>query len=450
MKKKISYIILTVILIIGAIYFYRYKMPIKIANTFPKGTKAIVSINLRQLEHHFLADVLSNPSLYLATKKKSPKKDTVKVKKKKQSSFFKEISIPKNIQFFTKDEGLAQTWISSKLQISNNKTLATLISSKGFEKIKTKTELTVYEKKGIYFIIDSTGLRIAYSNKKAIPNFATILNSTELIAETSLLFTKLKNNNSDICYLANDKDHIDINFTDGKIDLKGFLNFDILNEQTITVDTTAITSLAVNINKKSNVYKEFYGNIKKDKFKRLMFSDIDSISEKWTGKFRFELLDFATDIDSIVTYEYDDNFNKTEKITVQKTNNPNFNLELNTNKNLWNYLESKNTIDLSENKPVFKPFPLLKTFIESSDDKIRLFTKTSNKKSEATTLNKLSFHTNFTKYRNYSKNTMYYFFDDLLMLDKFDITISKNNELSATILMNNEHRNALTQLVKFK
>lgn len=448
MKKKIFYTLIGLLFILLLLYLIRYKISDNYKNRIPENATAIVRIDIRQLEHHFLADALKNPMTYFRSSKKS-KKDSLKTTvKKKNTSILKALKIPKNILFYSTDKTSDKTWKSDPIKINNLNVLKNILEHQNFKPLQHKGN-TIYHKKGIKISIKKEELIIVINSKKSITNSNLWLDNIKFIDKKSVLYNNLIKNKSDIAYIT-EKENINFNFNNGEIIGNGFANFDLFTNSKQEVFTNNIGMLSVSINKEHYFFKKYYNGINKEKFRNNFKLNIDSLSSKWNGKLQLNLFDFKLKTDTIKTYEYDDDFNKIEKIATQKTSLLEFKLSLNnSNSELSKYLVRKNAIQIVENDSVFVSFPLTKVFINQKNENLNFGNNIKTRISKKIIKNKLSLKFDFENYRQKTKNTPFFYFNNLKNLKKCDISISNDNNIKFIIKMKAENRNALVQLFNF-
>ena len=443
MKKKLIYFFIGFIILVLLAYLLRYKTGADFKNKIPTNATAIVNVDLRQLEHHFLVDFISNPSLYLKSSKSS-KKDTVTVKDK--PSLFKAVEIPKNILFYAKNNNNS-TWISSKLTVKNKKQFTDFLINSNFKPLLLK-EFSVFTKQLISILINDTHAIITYNVNSN--DYKSLFNESTYLSSTSLLFKKLKKSKSAICYVSESNDFLETNFKVNTIEIKGAIQTDLFKNTNTNIDTNAIGIISTNLNTESQVFKNLINTVDKSKFKSNTKLSIDSLIAKWNGSLYFNLNSFKIKTDTIKTYEYDDDFNKIETIKTQKTSNPDFILSLgnNNSKTIYNYLEKEKSIKIVGKDTIFVSLPIVKTFANNAINHTNLFTSKTLRTNTKTTDNKLFVDFNFKEYRNKTKNTLFYYFNKIDAIEKGQLSISKKNELLFKLEMKDKNRNALVQLIK--
>jgi hypothetical protein len=94
-------------------------------------------------------------------------------------------------------------------------------------------------------------------------------------------------------------------------------------------------------------------------------------------------------VDSAITYTYDDDFNKVEKVVVNNVDEPMINFLIagdSVNRIYNNWVVSKK-IEISEKGNLFTPIPFVKTYCQNTNDKM-LSLKSNNYISATTDLHK--------------------------------------------------------------
>jgi hypothetical protein len=112
----------------------------------------------------------------------------------------------------------------------------------------------------------------------------------------------------------------------------------------------------------------------KQSFTKATTLSLDSIFDMWNGSINVTWGKFIQKTDTIVTYTYDEDFNKVEKKEVQKRVIPNFNVEIG-GKKLYHYLQKKKAIKKENTQPVLVLNPLFKTYTQKTNKGIRLYSK---------------------------------------------------------------------------
>ena len=158
-------------------------------------------------------------------------------------------------------------------------------------------------------------------------------------------------------------------------------------------------------------------------------------------------------MDSIITYDYNDDFEKVDKITIQKSNIPDAKLNITTaGVGLMNYLGKQHTIDLS-NKTLNKAiFPLYKIHVKETKNNLIFSTGDTNPINEKflPTVDFFSLEVDFLKLNKQINASLITQYLKNLKALKINGSLIKGNkiETKGTLNLINENINSLYQLVK--
>ena len=369
---------------------------------------------------------------------KSKKEDSIKY-----FYLYKDINLPKNIIFYTKDS-LFKTWVSSKIELNNLKNITDLLTSNNFE-LTNINKLNIYHKNKFYVILQDTNMYLCITNNIS-DAINTYLKETDFISEESAMYKQLNNSTSDISFATFKKNTIDISFENGKIEILGNLHSNLLKETSTIKNDSLIVNISVSFNKNSKTFKKLISYINHEKFRKLTKINLDTLVDKWTGNLHFTLNNFKTKIDTIITYTYDDDFNKIENIDTKKNITPRFNLNLGMQSNISSYLEKSGALKVIQNDSIFVSLPILKTYISTTVNSFSFLT--NNKKLKFSKQhNKFAGNININEYRKQSDSTIFSFFNEYLLIKNANIVIKNNNNIKATIGINTE-RNSFVFLAK--
>ncbi len=452
MKKKLVYTFVGIGILLVLIYLLRYKQALIFENRIPSSATAVVNINVRQLEHHILVDFLTHPTTYL-------KSDTIKESIKKQKfSLTKGVQIPKNILFFTNNTSFNYTWFSSIFEVNDSDELSKYLIAKKFKK-RTFENSVIYSKSHFVFVLKNNKLIMALKpNKKRdiVEVIQTIFNETDFLSETSPLLKSVNGNTSDICFATIKNDFIEANFKKGILEIQGKINPDFdLFIATMQPEFTqkSLAFISGKINKKNVLFQNGFKKINQSKFNKITHLSLDSIIDRWSGVFSFDLKSIKSKTDTIITYNYDDDFNKVEIKSTQKLIIPELEIELKSEKDstLYDYFLKKNVIQVIEGDMFFVAFPLYKLYAHHTKNSVLIsdrkeFTSISVKKSDF----KLRGYFNIEEYLQ-NQLDIIHFSDDNKYVELFKETsfqLSNKNRLSIKVNLKNVKRNFLGQLVK--
>jgi len=341
MKKKLFYAFLLLLVGLGVTYVVRYQMGPCICKSVPKDAEAAVLINARNIEKHFLHDVLTNPMSYLSSDDhpgKDEKIDVTKVPtatnpKPSPPSLLECIKVPKFALLY-KQKG---SWSSSPIAIKDNEKLIKYLNLNGY---KNATNDNVHTKDNINVVIGAGKLQLIYSNEEVASTSITKSNN-EFLEHGNEMFEALLGGESDIVYADQNGQHIRLAFDSGALS-----------------------------NQLSTSQKKAFSNYSK--------LNLDSLALTWDGSVNAALHDFSTTVDTVVTFDYDDNFNKVEKRTVTSSTVADFGIMMGMDSIGMNYLKRKKAIVTENGKDVLAIMPLVKTYCQLEDGNIKLFSSSKH------------------------------------------------------------------------
>ncbi|MBJ2174884.1 hypothetical protein JBL43_11595 [Aureibaculum sp. A20] len=396
MRKKGLYFFIVFVIVLVVLYVWRYKRAQVFENRVPANATKVINVNLRQIENHLLFDFLTNPITYLKSRKK---KDSIK---KPRTALTKGVSVPKNILFYTNPTDLSNNWFSSIVAINDTEELFKFLLKEGFKKIENNG-IVYFSKANFVLSVKGEQFIIALKTSPKVDVSTTILtlfSEDDYLSEDAIILKPIVNNTNDISFSLGD-DELNANFKDGFFELEGSLKSDLflVNENPAS-DEDGVISMSGELNRNNAVFKQFLTD-KKDKFNAFTHLSLDSIVNKWNGKFHMNITSIEQKTDTIVSYEYDDDFNKVEIKSTQDKRIPSLyaNLGQQSVSSLTDYFYGKNAIQIIENDTVFTTIPVFKVLTTNVEDKFEIRVN-KNKKSENTsaTSSKFNFYFNTEKY----------------------------------------------------
>lgn len=448
MKKKWFYFLLVLAVFVGVMYLWRYKQSQIFEKRVPSFATKVINVNLRQIENQLLFDFLANPIVYIKSRKK---KDSIK---KTNTFLTKGVRIPKNILFYTNSEELKNNWFSSVICLSNTPKFSAYLLEEKFKKEEVG-DFVFYKKDKVILAIKNEQLIIALNFRKPSiePSiFELLFNNQNFLNKNATELKPIVNSQRDVSFSFGD-DFLEAWFSKGTLTIKGRLssNLFIVNSND-RINKNGIVSYAGKINKNNQLFKQFYAD-RKDKFNELTHLSLDSIIGKWNGKISMNITAIDQKIDTIVSYEYDDDFNKVEKKAIQKQNIPTLALKLGQENtfSLSNYFYRKNAIQVVENDTVFTAIPILKFLTTDTKETFVLKVNQEENSSDVSSVtSKLNFYFNVEKYQkkpldiplNKIQKKM------VKLVKTTTLEWKENNQFFLEINLKDKNRNFLGQLLK--
>ena len=376
MKKKLFYVFLLLLVGLGITYLVRYQMGTCICKSIPKDAVAAVLINARNIEKHFLHDVLTNPMSYLRSddrpandeKTKAPKAPTAKNSKPSPPSLLECIQVPKFALLYNQKG----SWTSSQISIKDKEKLITYLNLNGY---KSANNDNVYSKDNINVVLDAGKLQLIYSSEK-VPSTNITKSNNEFLEHGNEMFEALLAGDSDMVYADQNGQHINLSFDSGTINIDGLYEFDILKPSTRVLadksmgEISALLDVEALSNQLSTSQKKAFSNYSK--------LNLDSLALTWNGSVNAALHDFSTTVDTVVTFDYDDDFNKVEKRTVSSSTVADFGIMMGMDSIGMNYLKRKKAIVPENGKDVLAIMPLVKTYCQQEEGNLKLFSSSKH------------------------------------------------------------------------
>lgn len=323
-KKKI--IVPLFLLLAVAVYFIAFHKD-KSLKYIPDNADAVVLIDTKKLTGQYLFSLATHPSKWSGSKAKS-----------KTSGSLKDsgIRIPDFLQIFHIKDTKFSEWYSV-LELKDSQKLITYLKkqnfvAKGNNRFQKEQFFVMIE--GDYCIAGSSDLAFETLQKKLLQN------SVHHVWEADRF---IQNTVGSISFISGQK----------------IRNFSIeLNEDEIEINNNSNPEIFNTIASKFEKGNQFL-ELELDKenirnFTRFFNKSIADSSQAVSLKATANLQQIN---DTIVTYEYDDNFNEVEKKTVQKITQPSYmiNIQSNNPEKTWKYFQSKMWIN-AENQFTAIPF----------------------------------------------------------------------------------------------
>ena len=446
MKKRLGFIFLGILILLSVIYLLRYKRALVFEEMVPNSATEIIHVNLRQIEHHILVDAINNPLKYIDFKWPEKKKDSLQLKKA--------ISIPRNLFFYTNDTQFNGIWISSFIKVKKQEKLSAYLIRDGFVKSNDK-DITLFRKKNVALAIKDKQLIVAFKKNKEASISAVageIFEEKKFLSKTSDVLKSIVNSKSDISYAAVTDDFVEANFKNGLFEVLGTLHSDVfLILKDGDFSKNSLGYISTKINKEHKLFKALIVEENRRKFNNFTKLSIDSIISKWNGSFAFNLKSINSKTDTIVTYDYDDDFNKIEKIAVQELIVPELDFSFDADSNLFGYLSNKNAIQVIEGDTVFTSMPLYKLYASTTATALNIATQ-KDFSGVAVKENKIKLNAYFNIEKYMQKPLDFSFLPTkntyLQLLKETSIMYTTDNKLSIKLVLKNSERNFIGQFVK--
>jgi len=408
------------LLLIFFVLFLAYRYNKSYNDVIHKNANSIIKINVDGIYKSIAVNFLQNPGYYLSKNDKTDKLAEAK----------NGLSFPSNIFLFTVN-GMANDTFFGSIPLSNINDFRNYVKRKwsiGKFEIKDGLLMGKNQNQKITVAIFKNRIAFSYSNKNesTFSILKDLLKRENILSKDHIAVSKLKNNTDHLFYLYG-KTEIFANFNAGNISIGGLLPQLHHNQQEIQ------------FNPQSAV--QFYINAPIQNFGKVNFQidnyslNLDTISKYYNGLATFELIKATKQSDTVITYEYNDDFEKVEQVTVKNVMVPEMVFTLKSNGiGLANYLKRGGILDYNNvlNKKVF---PLYAVYANYNNQKFSLST-IKKIKQQALQKSKGPFYLkiNFDELRQHN---------ELKLITSYFISLKK-------MQINTDNKNRLNGLIEFK
>jgi len=434
---------IVILLLICYFGFFKYRQIQANKISIPTSATALLKINVDELYKTIAISYIKHPNQYTGGDKKGIKD---KIEDLKTG-----LKIPANIYIYTLAEKAKTTFFSS-LEITD-----TLAFNRFIEK---NTFLPLMKKESGFFQSKDSTISILFNKSNAVLAFSPQKEQVKTVL-TDILNKKniVKIGESKFNNLVNLTDHLvfqdsnnlcKISFTDGKISFSNeFINKWI---------EPALQPKHRVLNPESTVSMWLNGKYKSDVSKNNQSPNTSILSKYNFSKFYKDYLDFEwtntiTQVDTVVGYEYNDDFERVEKKILQDKKIPAISINMSANdQEVSNYLKSLGALDESTGKISRTIIPLYQTYFKGTKGNIQLSTLPNLKPD----LNKISSEDFFYLKIDFKKllkqMPMPLIAENLSNFSQLEIKAKSTGKdkikLESELLFSNQNANALIQLLK--
>lgn len=440
--KKILIILLAIITLLAVAYFGFFKYRQIQANSFliPSNTESLVKINVDELYKTIAISYLKHPEQYKGAEKKDLKQ--------RIEDLHTGIQIPANIYLFTLKRNKENYF--SKFKINDSIAFKSFVN-KHFKSIKN----TAKGRHGYAQLADSS-LSLLFSNSEVVfgyhpakkdiyPILLSVLSNQKSLNFKDSQFESLGSLSDHIAYQSSTS-KASINFYDGQVKF----NNEFITDQILPFEHPKHRKLNSNSSLAMWLNADFKADVKP-------LSKTPSIKQNffkfYKGYLDIEWLKSTNKKDTIISFEFNENFEQVEKKQIVDRKIPELFINMDADaKPLVRYLTDSNLLDTQSNKISIMAIPLFQTYFQSNGKQIQL-----------STVNQAPFNGDriasedfFYLYADFNKlfkdSSFPLVASNLLTLKKLESkgrkTGAKKIKFETVIDFQNEKANALIQLVK--
>ena len=444
MKKFLKITAAIVILLLICYFgFFKYRQ-IQANNIWiPVSANAVVKINVDELYKTLALSYLKHPGQFSGTDKKGIKE--------KVDDLNTGLKIPSNIYVYSL-KGKAKTTFYSSFEIADSLALIRFISTNAY--------LKLIKKDNHFFQSQDSTINILYN--KAIVTFAytpqkesvktvliDILNQKNMVKIGESKFSKLTDLSDHVSF--QDATNLSkINFTDGKINFSNeFINKLIEptpQPQHRVLNPESTVGMWLNAKYKTNlVQKSQTGSTSfLSKYNFLKFYK-DYVDFEWTNT--------ITQVDTVVGYEYNDDFERVEKKILKDRKIPSISINMSADdREVSDYLKSLDFLDPSTGKISRMMIPLYQTYFKGNNGNVQLSTLQNIKPDPKRILSEDFFYFKVDFKKLFKQMSIPFITGNLRSFSQLEIkakSIGKDKiKLESELLFLNQDANSLIQLLK--
>jgi len=371
MKKFLKITAVIVILLLICYFgFFKYRQIQANNISIPVSSNALLKINVDELYKTIALSYIKHPKQYSGTDKKGIKE--------KINDLNTGLKIPANIYLYTLN-GKAKTTFFSTFELTDTLAFNHFIT-KNTSVPLIKKDLGFYQSKDstICILFNKTNAVLVFSPQKEQVKtaMAEILNQKKMVKIGESKFNNLVDLSDHI--LFQDAENLcKVNFTDGKISFSNEFNSKLIEPATKPQHRV--------LNPESTVSMWINGKYKSNLPKKNLETSPSILSKYNFSKFYKDYLDFEwtntiTQVDTVVGYEYNDDFERVEKKILQDRKIPSIAINMSTNdQEVSEYLKSLGVLDQPTGKISRTMIPLYQTYFKGNGGNVQLSTLQSIK-----------------------------------------------------------------------
>jgi hypothetical protein len=379
-KKKWVLVILIGLLIFGYIkLFYKTYSETVVA----KSADSIVAIDVKRIINTVIWQYITTPSLWKISRS-SAETDIV--------SWEDMVEIPDYILAFHASGQPANAWYGL-LKIKDDSAFVKGMQQQHFEKIDS--HIYVSKEAGVQFYKNGNDILLTSSSVEnnnflkitnelfVKKNYISKISLAKVFEAKSHVALKLNANNflqEDAIITANfDENNITI---DGNVCPKKEFSF---AENNFNYNATSLLALGF-IQPSANVFA-LLNDSNKANITKAINVNIDSLMLQSNTWYSLDLAGIKPRADSAITYTYDDDFNKVEKVVVNNVEEPAFNFTIGGDSvsKIYNHWVTHNKLEKTNTGYLFTPIPFVKSYGNIEEEKTLRITANNY---EANTTNK--------------------------------------------------------------
>ena len=374
MKKR--YIFLLLLLAIAVFGYIKLFYSSINKTAVPSNADMVATIDVKKLARTALWNILKHPSKWSWSS--SPQDTTGKVDLKDV------FELPDYAQAFHVSGEPIHAWYCM-LQVKDTELLAKALLQYNFTKLKPNQYVNDSLKLGV--LINDKNIILSSNSSDSTAGLNTVADL--LFVKKSFLadekFSKIKNANSHLSILITANKFlkedaiINTNLSNDGINIGGtFTPQDAYKfvENNFSYSSNAMLGLGF-VQPPANVY-ELISDADKANISKAIGVNLDTLMQPSNKYYNLNVLGIKPRIDSAITYEYDDDFNKVEKVVVNNVDEPDFGFNIvgDSVKYIYNNWIANKTLAVTGSDALFRPMPFAKSYCTVTDKQMLIAPKT--------------------------------------------------------------------------
>jgi hypothetical protein len=357
-KKKWALLVLLGLLVFGYIkLFYKTYSETVVA----KSADCIIALDVKRIANTVIWNFITTPRLW--------KVPSVSKSGKAEVSWKDMVEVPDYVFAFHIKNQPANSWYAV-LQIKDENDFAKGLIRYQFEKTNTDE-----------YVSKETGIRIFKKENKVLVSGTTAENNDAAQVADELFNKKSYASKEIFAKVIDAKSHLAIHIAPNSfLQQDGMVtaNFD---KQKIEISSTLIPNtqysfaennfsfsdsslLALGFTQPSPAVYALLNDSSKNKISKALSINIDSLFLQSNKYYCLNLLGIKPRVDSAITYTYDDDFNKVEKVVVNNVEEPAFNFTIAGDSvvNIYNHWKRNGTVNQTDTGELFTAIPFVKSY----------------------------------------------------------------------------------------
>ncbi|WP_316844407.1 hypothetical protein [Pedobacter psychrodurus] len=443
--KKFLKITAAIVILLLICYFGFFKFRQMQANniSIPVSVNSVLKINVDELYKTLALSYLKHPGQYSDTDKKGIKE--------KVDDLNTGLKIPANIYIYSL-KGKAKTTFYSSFEIADSLAFIRFISKNApLKLIKKDDHFFQSQDSTINVLYNKTTVALAYSpQRESVKTILTeILSLKNMVKIGDSKFSNLRNLSDHVSF-QNAENLSKINFTDGKISFRN----EFINK--LIEPATQPQHRALNPENTVNMWLN--AKYKTDLKQKNQTGSTSFLSKYNFLKFYKDYVDFEwtntiTQVDTIVGYEYNDDFERVEKKILKDRKIPSISINISADdREVSDYLKSLDFLDQSTGKISRMMIPLYQTYFKGNNGNVQLSTMQSIKPDPKRISSEDFFYFKVDFEKMFKQMSIPFITENLRSFSQLEIkakSIGKNKiKLESELLFLNKDANALIQLLK--